>query len=348
MAKLYYRYGTGKTSDLCQTAYNFNERGMKTLIINADNNKNIEAKVMVNGQPLLSREPNFILDNNRLFLKLYEMDKENIECILVDNAHLLTNEQAEDLFYISKLFNITVISYGERTCNDKATEGAMRLMELSNIIEPVDGEEMISRPNLQFYYGAMNCSKTAKLLYKSFSLKQQGMNVCIIKPKLDRDALYIESRIGLKEKADYILDTNDHIFGEGFYMQQNRVNYILVDEAQFLSINQINELAKINQHFNIPIRFYGLKADFMTNHFPGSGRLLEICDELIKLRTVCKCGDGADFNARMYNGRFVKSGNQVCIDDGKDYTYMSLCADCYIKEVQGIENSKKLVKELSK
>lgn len=339
MSKLYYRYGRGKTSDLCQTAYNFNEQGMKVITMNALDNKKIVSKVTNNGRNLLTRDINYKITDNSIFKDLYEID--NISCILVDNAHLLNKKQVLDLFYIANLLNITVIAYGDRTTNGKATEGSMRLMELSNVIEQVDGNDFIPNSKFQFYYGAMNCSKTAKLLYKSYALEAEGLKTCLIKPKIDRDVKYIESRIGLKEKADIILDANDSIYGEGIYMAKNHVNYILVDEAQFLSIKQINELYRINKELDIPVRCYGLKIDFMSNHFPGSGRLLELSDELVKMKTVCPCGEGADFNARKNKeGLYVNSGNQVSIDNGENDTYTSLCPKCYIASVWQTDKEK--------
>ena len=126
----------------------------------------------------------------------------------------------------------------------------------------------------------MNCSKTAQLLTKNQSLLDDGFRTCIIKPKLDRDEWYISSRIGLRKKADIVLDSLDSIYGQGEYLYGDRINQILVDEAQFLTTNQINQLRRIVNDYNIPVACYGLKSDFLSNLFPGSQRLLEISDNI--------------------------------------------------------------------
>src|SRR5574344_622341 len=331
MAKMYYRYGIGKTADLCQTAYNFEEKNMNILVMNPLN-KEVEAKVCVDGKPLLKRDINYTI-----LMDIYNMNYKNIRCILVDNAHLLSRDHVEELFYVSNLLDITVIAYGDRVDN------ALRFMELANIIEPVDGIPVIG-PKLEFYFGAMNSCKTAKLLYKLYTLENAGLKVCLIKPKLDRDINKVSSRIGLEREADIVLDSKDHIYGEGYYMSKDHINYILVDEAQFLTVKQIDELTRINKEYGIPIRCYGLKTDFMTNHFSGSGRLLEISDELVKLKTVCDCGEGAEFNARTSSGEYIRSGEQISIDNNDNIKYNSLCPKCYIKKVMGIDNIQKLIK----
>ena len=339
MKKLYFKFGNGKTADLCQTAYNYREGGAKVVVMNADSNNPIESKVKIGGRNILTLEPNATTDS--IFEQGFKFQKEGIDAILVDNAHMLTPNKAEQLFYLCKAFNITIITYGNRL-NDLGVVpgGSMRLMELADTLEPVDGEDSFAyRAKLQFYYGAMNASKTAKLLYKAFDLEQRGLKVVIVKPSVDRSATMISSRIGLSRKADIVVDPKDRLYGYGEYLMRDRVNFILVDEAQFLTATQIDDLARVNQDFNIPIRCYGLKTDFLTHHFTGSGRLLALAD-LKKLRTICHCKErnGAEFNARRYkDGPYITSGSQVAVDDGKEIAYDSLCDRCYIKDVQGID-----------
>ena len=186
MAKLYFRYGEVKSSNLCQTAYNYNEMGMKVIAMNATN-EDIKSSGVINGKPIFERKIDYIIDGN-----IYEDIKnyKDIKCILVDNAHLLSDDHVFELFLVSNKLDVTVITYGNR-----GYSGSMRLMELANIIEPVD--EAISKPGLEFYYGAMNTSKTAKLLYKYHLMKTAGESVVLIKPKLDRDVNKVISRIGL-------------------------------------------------------------------------------------------------------------------------------------------------------
>ena len=178
----------------------------------------------------------------------------------------------------------------------------------------------------------MNSSKTAKLLYILREMEAAGLNVFLMRPSKDRDATKVTSRIGMQAEADFIIDENTKIYGEGEYLLAKHINYILVDEAQFLNIGQINELRRIVNDFNIPIRCYGLKVDFLGYHFPGSGRLLELSDSLVKLKTICTCGKGAGFNARIdSHGNFVTSGSQVEIDNGGNY--ISICPECFIRNV---------------
>ena len=340
MAKLYFRYGLGKSAQLCQVAYNYIvERNMNVAIINAIDNGLIKSKVVVDGETVLVREPNLLIDNNSLYEKLYNMyimNGNNLSCVLVDNCEYLSFNQADDLFYFCKLMDVPVIVYGNRVMRDGTTSlGASRLMALSDNIEKIDMCMSSKRASLDFTYGAMNCSKTAQLLTKNQTLLDDGFKTCIIKPKLDRDELYVASRIGLRKKADIVLDTEDNVYGQADYLYKDRVNHILVDEAQFLTARQIEQLRRIVNDYDIPISCYGLKGDFLSNLFPGSQRLLELADNIYKMKTVCTCGRGADFNVRKdRNGDYVTQGEQLCIDDGGNYD--SECAYCFIEHVMRI------------
>ena len=343
MAKLYFRYGIGKSAQLCQVAYNyFNEKQMNVVVINAKDNDTIISRVVVDGKSLLMREPNVFLDDFSLYRKIYDEYKiNNIKCVLVDNCEYLTVKQAEDLFNISKLIDIPVIAYGNRLINGIETSfGVCRLMALADNIEKIDNSISPKHGTLDFTYGAMNCSKTAQLLTKNQTLIDDGLKTCIVKPKLDRDEIYIASRIGIRKKADIVLDKDDIIYGQAEYLYQDRVNYILVDEVQFLTVSQINQLRRIVNDYNIPVSCYGLKTDFLSNLFPGSQRLLEISDNIYKMKTVCSCGCGADFNVRKDKyGNYLTQGEQVVIDDGDNYD--SECALCFMEHVMGIDTKVK-------
>lgn len=345
MAKLYFRYGNGKSAHLCQVAYNYiNERKMDIAIINACDNNIISSKVLVGGKSLLEREPNLYLGNGSLYEKLYrEYVSKNgkLYCVLVDNCEYLTKEQAEDLFYFSKLMDVPVIAYGNRLMKERTTTlGVCRLMALADDIEKIDMGMSTNLATLDFIYGAMNCSKTAQMLTKEKTLTDYGYKTCLIKPSIDRDAVYITSRIGLKKKADIVLNASDNIYGQGVYLYIDRVNQILVDEAQFLTVDQINQLRRIVKDYNIPVMCYGLKSDFLSNLFPGSQRLLEISDNIYKMKTVCGCGKGANFNVRIdSDGNYVTKGEQICIDNGGNYD--SECAVCFMEHVMEIDTSSK-------
>ena len=343
MAKLYFRYGNGKSAQLCQVAYNYmNERDMPVAILNAKENSMIRSSVIVDGKNVLERMLTVGMSKEtNLFDKIWEENESFVNsrlyCVLVDNGEYLTEEQTLDLFYVSKLMDIPVIVYGNRLINDRDTSlGICKVMAMCDEIERIGYGISSKRAMLDFTYGAMNCSKTAELLIRNEGLNREGLKTCLIKPKLDRDEYYITSRIGLKKKADIVLDRDDSIYGIGEYMYQDRVNHILVDEVQFLTVSQINQLRKIVNDYNIPVSCYGLRTDFLGNLFFGSQRLLEIADNIYKMRTVCSCGKGADFNVRKDKyGNYVTEGEQVVIDDGGNYD--SECSLCFMEHVMGID-----------
>lgn len=347
MAKLYFRYGNGKSAQLCQVAYNYmEEKEMPVAILNAKENEIIRSNVVVDGKYVLQRMVDVMMNSNtNLYEKIYWENESythsKLYCVLVDNGEYLTEDQALDLFYVSKLLDIPVIVYANRLINERETSlGVCRLMALCDEIEKIGYGISSKRGTLDFTYGAMNCSKTAELLIRNERMIQDGLKTCLIKPKLDRDEVYITSRIGLKKKADIVLDKDDTIYGIGEYMCQDRVNHILVDEAQFLTTSQINQLRRIVNDYNIPVSCYGLRTDFLSNLFPGSQRLLEISDNIYKMKTVCSCGRGADFNVRKDKfGNYVTQGEQVVIDDGGNYD--SECAMCFIEHVMGIDTKVK-------
>ena len=350
MANLEFRYGSGKSADLCETAYNYNEKDKEVIVINGDNNKDIVSKYSLNGESLLRRNVDIELSSGSLFDQVYlESMKRKISCVLVDNCQFLSEKDAEDLFFIANLLDIRVIAYGNRMlAGNIYSVGSMRLMELSNIIKEIDQEYFkISRTKgarLEFHYGAMNSSKTAKLLFKTRELEKAGLNVILMKPSQDRDAVMISSRIGMKEKADIVVSDSTKLYCEGEYFVREHVNYVLVDEAQFFTVDQIEQLRRIVDDYNIPIRCYGLKIDFLSRHFTGSGRLLEISDGLEQLDTQCECDKDAIFNARINsNGEYQKAGEVISIDNGSNY--VSLCPDCYIKNVMS-DNIPKVLKKV--
>ncbi len=182
---------------------------------------------------------------------------------------------------------------------------------------------------LYFRYGAMNCGKTASLLQVAHNYEEQGMKVIIVKPAIDtKGDEKVVSRIGIKRSVDIILGEKDTLLE---HIKPEDWNAIIVDEAQFLTGVQIDELYRITKIFEIPILCYGLRTDFQMVGFPGSTRLLEIADDIEELKTICKCGSKATQNMRLLNGKPIFSGDQIVIDDGKkNITYESVCGKCYI------------------
>ena len=195
---------------------------------------------------------------------------------------------------------------------------------------------------LYFRYGAMNSGKSTALLQAAFNYEERGHRVLLAKPAVDtKGDLGILSRLGVTRAVDFVLAPRTDAYAA---FQQHRsdvlaesardVSCLLVDEAQFLTSEQVDDLLRIAILEDVPVLAYGIRTDFLTVAFPGSRRLLEIAHSLEELKTICRCGRKAIFNARKVDGRFVFDGAQVAID-GVDVTYESLCAACYLQESAG-------------
>lgn len=184
---------------------------------------------------------------------------------------------------------------------------------------------------LHFRYGAMNSGKTAILIQTAFNYEERGQKVLIIKPGIDT----IVSRIGVSRKVDYLINNDDSVI-DTLKNNLKNINCILVDEVQFMTRKQIEELWYITKVFNIPVIGYGLRTDFKTNGFEGSIRMFELADELLEMPTICRCGKKARFNGRLINNEYVYDGDSICIDDKEDVSYESLCGSCYLKKVRKI------------
>jgi thymidine kinase len=199
---------------------------------------------------------------------------------------------------------------------------------------------------LYFRHGAMNSGKSTALLQAAFNYEERGQQVLLAKPQIDTkgDALIV-SRLGVKRPVDFTVGPGDDIYS-GFVTHRDRVkrrtgldvSCFLVDEAQFLSEGQVDDLLRIAILEGVPVLAYGIRTDFQTVAFPGSRRLLEIAHSLEELKTICRCGRKAMFNGRKINDRFVFDGDQVAIDQGS-VTYESLCGACYLEESGGVLNN---------
>ncbi len=185
---------------------------------------------------------------------------------------------------------------------------------------------------LYFRYGAMNCGKSSALMQVAYNYESNNKNVFVIKSEIDTKANdCLSSRIGLKRKVDLLLKKNESL--ENYYDKLKKVDCILVDEAQFLSENEVDELYFVTKEFNVPVICYGLKTDFKSNLFTGSKRLLELSDELNELITICRCGKRAKFNARFVDDKFTLDGETVSIDGSSlNIKYIPLCGKCYLEE----------------
>ena len=155
---------------------------------------------------------------------------------------------------------------------------------------------------LYFFYGAMNSGKTTRILQCEYNYKEQGMRAVIMKPQTDTKGNdKIVSRIGSSKKVDYLIKKDENIF-DLLVNEYGHVDLLLVDEAQFLTTRQVNQLMDIVVDLDIPVMCYGLRTDFKGNGFPGARRLLEIAHELTEIKTICECGKKAMFNVRLMDG----------------------------------------------
>ena len=166
----------------------------------------------------------------------------------------------------------------------------------------------------------------------AFNYNEKGRRVVIIKSSVDTKAdEFLSSRIGLKRKVDILLNPQDSLKSY-FYDWKIDVSCVLVDEAQFLTKKQVEELWYTSKILDIPVICYGLRTDFQSNMFEGSSRLFELADEIEELVTICKCGKRAKFNARFVDGEFTLEGRSVLIDGSKkNVIYEPMCGTCYLK-----------------
>lgn len=180
---------------------------------------------------------------------------------------------------------------------------------------------------LYFRYGAMNSGKTTALLQVAHNYEEKGMHPIIIKPLIDtKGNNKVISRIGIEREVNYLIAPDCNI---EVNLNLVGVDAIIVDEAQFLTREQIEQLYRITKYYSIPVLCYGLRCDFQMQGFPGSTRLLEIADSLEELKTICSCGKKATQNLRLINGKPVFEGEQVEIDNQNDIKYDSVCGRCY-------------------
>ena len=191
---------------------------------------------------------------------------------------------------------------------------------------------------LYFKYGAMGSSKSAQALITKYNYEENAMKVWLIKPSADtRDgADILRSRIGLEAKAEIIVPQTD-IFERFAATQLGQCDVVIVDECQFLTENQIDQLRTIVDEHAIPVLCFGLRTDFQTRLFPGSRRLMELADVIEEIKTMCDCGAKATVNARISDGFIVTEGAQVVL--GGNDSYIAMCHRCY---KAGIREHKKI------
>lgn len=182
---------------------------------------------------------------------------------------------------------------------------------------------------LYFKYGAMGSSKTAQALITKYNYEENGLKVWLMKPSADtRDGQDIlRSRIGLEARVEVVPPQCD-IYSRFRQTRKGCCDIIIVDECQFLTPEQIDQLRAIVNDFDVPVICFGLRTDFQTKLFPGSRRLMELADTFDEIKTICDCGNKAIINARIDgDGHIVTTGAQVVL--GGNDSYIAMCHRCY-------------------
>ena len=186
---------------------------------------------------------------------------------------------------------------------------------------------------LRFIYGVMGSSKSAQALMTKFNYEQNGFEVVLLKPSIDTRSEEVASRIGLKAKCKHIKPADNLLEMSLVKNWFDRKIIVIVDEAQFCTRKQINQLKRISEYFDVFC--YGLKTNFKSELFEGSKRLLEIADSVEQIHHICKCGKPAEVSARFVDGKVALDGEEVQIGDTE---YKPLCYKCWEKELENVEN----------
>lgn len=191
---------------------------------------------------------------------------------------------------------------------------------------------------LYFHYSTMNAGKSTMLLQASHNYRERQMNTLLLTAKLDDRVGVgrIGSRIGLSEEALTFASGDDLRAMVRESLADKRIHCVFVDEAQFLSEEQVWQLARLADRDGIPVMAYGLRTDFQGKLFPGSQALLAIADELREVRTICRCGRRANMVVRVgEDGKVVRDGDQIAI--GGNDRYVSLCRRHWEEEMGRVE-----------
>lgn len=187
---------------------------------------------------------------------------------------------------------------------------------------------------LYFYYGVMGSSKTANALMKKFNFEEHGREVILVKPSVDTryEKTVVKSRVGLSSEA-YLINSESTIKEviAGIIDKGGGLRIIIADEVQFFTKEQIDELREFADN-GIMVMCYGLKTDYTGHLFEGSKRLIEVCDTMREIPSMCaKCGKKAIINARYKDGKIIYEGNNI--DIGGEDKYLTLCHKCWIEGI---------------
>ncbi|MBU2645382.1 thymidine kinase [bacterium] len=189
---------------------------------------------------------------------------------------------------------------------------------------------------LYFYYSTMNAGKTTSLLQSSYNYRERGMKTLLFTAAIDDrfGVGKIKSRIGLEADANIFGPEDDLFEKTDTENNKEKIDCVLVDEAQFLSRDQVFQLTDVSDRLNIPVLTFGLRTDFLGNLFEGSQALLAWADELKELKTICHCGKKATMVVRLdKNNQAVREGSQIEI--GGNDRYISVCRKHFKEQVYG-------------
>ena len=185
---------------------------------------------------------------------------------------------------------------------------------------------------LYFRYGAMGCGKTMQLLQVAFNYEERGHKVCVTKPATDtKNGTKLLTRIGPERETNFCFDRKTNLYNV-ISEEYKDVQCVLVDESQFLTKDQVDQLMQVTIDLDIPVMCYGLRLNFRREDggFEGATRLLQIAHDIEEIKTICECGHKATYNARFLDGKLVADGPDVLIDDGKTkIEYRAICPACY-------------------
>jgi thymidine kinase len=182
----------------------------------------------------------------------------------------------------------------------------------------------------------MGCGKTMQLLQVAFNYEERGQKVCVIKPATDtKNGSKLLTRIGPERDTNFCFDRRTNLFNR-IKKDYADVACVLVDEAQFLTPKQADQLLQVVVKLDIPVMCYGLRLNFrMTDGgFEGATRLLQIAHKVEELKTICDCGRKATLNTRWLDGKMVTDGPDVLIDGTTKIEYRALCAHCYFRNLE--------------
>lgn len=205
---------------------------------------------------------------------------------------------------------------------------------------------------LRFFYGCMGSAKSLRLLTTAYNFEERGIKYLIYKPAKDtrEEKNVVRSRIGIERECKLISD--DAVFFNGILeewlkaeIEKQPLKFILIDEAQFLTSNQVDALTDIVDSLKINVFCYGLRTDFRTQLFEGSKRLFEVADEFQEIPSMCECGEKTFVNARYDSqGNIITDGEQIQI--GGDETYKSICRKCYRRAIISKERKNRTINSL--